>query len=185
MSTGEQTTPGPIQKAITEAIVARLQPLHLEIVNESYMHNVPKGSETHFKVLVVSDKFESLPLIKVCVLTLGAHFTMSFKLLTTSFNFSCLLFSGGRVRSDTGWSTISSRTNWTATLCTLYRSKPKVRRNGTKTIGWSRAQIAEAVSANDTVRWKQHAYIGCTPHTDARRHQHYAIRAAYQIHFNF
>lgn len=56
---------GPIQKAITDAIIARLQPLHLEIVNESYMHNVPKGSETHFKVLVVSDKFESLPLIRV------------------------------------------------------------------------------------------------------------------------
>ena len=28
------------------------------------MHNVPRGSETHFKVVVVSDKFVSLPLIK-------------------------------------------------------------------------------------------------------------------------
>ncbi|ELU17016.1 hypothetical protein CAPTEDRAFT_118429, partial [Capitella teleta] len=34
-------------------------PLHLEVINESYMHNVPKGSETHFKVIVVSDAFGS------------------------------------------------------------------------------------------------------------------------------
>lgn len=30
------------------------------------MHNVPKGSESHFKVLVVSEKFQDLSLIKVC-----------------------------------------------------------------------------------------------------------------------
>lgn len=58
---------GPIEKAITEAIVSELQPIHYEVVNESYMHNVPKGAETHFKVLVVSAKFESLPLIKVII----------------------------------------------------------------------------------------------------------------------
>ena len=29
-----------------------------QVINESYMHNVPKGSETHFKVVVVSGKFE-------------------------------------------------------------------------------------------------------------------------------
>lgn len=60
------STSGPIEKAITEAITSKLDPIHLEVVNESYMHNVPKGAETHFKVLVVSEKFESLPLIKVC-----------------------------------------------------------------------------------------------------------------------
>lgn len=59
---------GPIEKAITEAITEKLDPIHLEIVNESYMHNVPKGSETHFKILVVSNKFESLPLIKVTII---------------------------------------------------------------------------------------------------------------------
>lgn len=56
---------GPIEQAITEALQLKLEPIHLEVVNESYMHNVPKGAETHFKVLVVSEKFESLPLIKV------------------------------------------------------------------------------------------------------------------------
>lgn len=42
-----------------------LAPTHLEIINESFMHNVPPGSETHFKVLVVSEAFDGLPLIKV------------------------------------------------------------------------------------------------------------------------
>lgn len=56
---------GPVAEAITAAINEHLQPVHLEVINESYMHNVPKGAETHFKVLIVSDKFEDLPLIKV------------------------------------------------------------------------------------------------------------------------
>lgn len=47
------TDAGPISTAITESIRDNLQPIHLEVINESYMHNVPKGSETHFKVLVV------------------------------------------------------------------------------------------------------------------------------------
>ena len=34
-----------------------------QVINESHMHNVPRGSETHFKVLVVSDVFEGKPLI--------------------------------------------------------------------------------------------------------------------------
>lgn len=47
------TDAGPISTAITKSIRDNLQPIHLEVINESYMHNVPKGSETHFKVLVV------------------------------------------------------------------------------------------------------------------------------------
>lgn len=54
-----------MEEAIIATLKENLQPVHLEVVNESYMHNVPKGSETHFKVLVVSDKFDELPLIKV------------------------------------------------------------------------------------------------------------------------
>ncbi|XP_013103736.1 bolA-like protein DDB_G0274169 [Stomoxys calcitrans] len=63
MST-EVAVGGPVEKAIVTTLTSNLQPVHLQVVNESYMHNVPKGSETHFKVLVVSDKFEELPLIK-------------------------------------------------------------------------------------------------------------------------
>ena len=39
---------------------SHLSPRHLEVVNESHMHSVPRGSETHFKVLVVSEAFEGL-----------------------------------------------------------------------------------------------------------------------------
>jgi BolA protein len=37
---------------------------HLDITNESHMHNVPEGSESHFRVVVVSDAFSDQPLIK-------------------------------------------------------------------------------------------------------------------------
>ena len=36
-----------------------LFPVH-QVINESYMHNVPKGSETHFKVVVVSPEFNEV-----------------------------------------------------------------------------------------------------------------------------
>ena len=65
MSHATETDCGPIKLAITEALSKNLNPIHLEVINESYMHNVPKGSESHFKVLVVSDKFTDLALIKV------------------------------------------------------------------------------------------------------------------------
>ena len=58
------TTAGPIQMAIQQVLTEKLSPVHLEVLNESFMHNVPKGSESHFKVLVVSNQFEGLPLIK-------------------------------------------------------------------------------------------------------------------------
>ena len=34
------------------------------MINESYKHSVPTGSESHFKVVIVSDQFEGLPLIQ-------------------------------------------------------------------------------------------------------------------------
>lgn len=36
----------------------------LEVANESHMHNVAPGSESHFKVTIVSDEFDDLMLIK-------------------------------------------------------------------------------------------------------------------------
>jgi len=55
---------GPVQSTIQDKIKSSLQPVYLDVINESYMHNVPKGSESHFKVTVVSDAFEGKPLIK-------------------------------------------------------------------------------------------------------------------------
>jgi len=41
-----------------------LKPTHLEVSNESHMHNVPPGSESHFRVVVVTDLFDGLALVK-------------------------------------------------------------------------------------------------------------------------
>ncbi|WP_373054340.1 BolA family protein, partial [Thioalkalivibrio sp.] len=39
-----------MQETITRKLEERFAPEHLEVVNESHMHNVPPGSESHFKV---------------------------------------------------------------------------------------------------------------------------------------
>ena len=52
-----------IQEVIETKLHNEFEPTHLNVVNESYMHNVPAGSESHFKVVVVSDAFEGLRLI--------------------------------------------------------------------------------------------------------------------------
>lgn len=52
-----------LQSHITTKLKNQL-PLHfLEVINESYMHNVPPGSESHFKLVVVSDDFIGMRLI--------------------------------------------------------------------------------------------------------------------------
>ena len=43
-----------IQNKLTEALVLE----HLEVVNESHMHSVPPGSESHFKLVLVTPEFE-------------------------------------------------------------------------------------------------------------------------------
>ena len=48
-----------VQAIIETKIRESLLPSHLEVINESHMHNVPPGSESHFKVIVVSDVFEA------------------------------------------------------------------------------------------------------------------------------
>lgn len=49
-----------VQQQITEQLVQALAPLHLEVANESHMHSVPPNSETHFRVVVVSEAFSGL-----------------------------------------------------------------------------------------------------------------------------
>ena len=48
-----------IQNKLTETF----SPLHVEVVDESHMHNVPEGAESHFKVTLVSDQFDGKMLI--------------------------------------------------------------------------------------------------------------------------
>ena len=58
------TAAGPVESRITEKLQEAFQPvIHLQVLNESYMHNIPKGSETHFKVVVVSNHFENKNLV--------------------------------------------------------------------------------------------------------------------------
>jgi len=49
---------------IREKLQSALDPAHLEVINESHMHSVPANSETHFKLVIVSDKFAGESLIK-------------------------------------------------------------------------------------------------------------------------
>ena len=52
-----------IQSIIEQKLEQAFTPEFLEVVNESFMHNVPEGSESHFKVTVVSADFEEKRLI--------------------------------------------------------------------------------------------------------------------------
>lgn len=52
-----------IQSAIEDKLKNGLNVSHLEVINESGNHNVPDGSESHFKVVLVSDNFDGQTLI--------------------------------------------------------------------------------------------------------------------------
>ncbi|WNC67603.1 BolA/IbaG family iron-sulfur metabolism protein [Thalassotalea nanhaiensis] len=52
-----------IAAIIEQKLLAEFTPIYLEVNNESFMHNVPEGSESHFKVVIVSEKFEGQRLI--------------------------------------------------------------------------------------------------------------------------
>ena len=58
-----------VQSGIEHKIQGALRPVFLQVANESHMHNVPSGSESHFKVTVVSAEFDGkLPLARHRVL---------------------------------------------------------------------------------------------------------------------
>jgi len=60
-----------VQTAIQQKLAA-FEPAHLEVLNESHMHSVPKGSETHFKVVIVSARFDGLSAVRRHQLVYGA-----------------------------------------------------------------------------------------------------------------
>ncbi|XP_065296991.1 bolA-like protein 1 [Dermacentor albipictus] len=57
-------TTGPTESKILNKLKEALNPQELLVENESYMHNVPKGSETHFRVTIVSSAFEGKSLVQ-------------------------------------------------------------------------------------------------------------------------
>jgi len=52
------------QEKIEKLLKEAFEPKHFELVNESYMHNVPKGSESHFKAVIVSEHFAGKRLVQ-------------------------------------------------------------------------------------------------------------------------
>ncbi|MCH7554808.1 MAG: BolA/IbaG family iron-sulfur metabolism protein [Proteobacteria bacterium] len=53
-----------MQQTIEHKIAAGFAPAHLEVINESHMHSVPPGSESHFKLVIVSDRFRGEARVK-------------------------------------------------------------------------------------------------------------------------
>lgn len=52
-----------IEQGITDKLSQFFKPEHLEVINESNRHHVPPNSETHFKVVIVSEQFNDKRLI--------------------------------------------------------------------------------------------------------------------------
>ena len=53
-----------VQNQIEARISENLDVEHMTLENESHMHNVPAGSESHFKLILVSDVFEGKRLVQ-------------------------------------------------------------------------------------------------------------------------
>lgn len=53
-----------VQEKIEQKLKLAFSPVYLEVKNESHMHQVPDGAESHFKVTVVSANFEGKRLIQ-------------------------------------------------------------------------------------------------------------------------
>lgn len=53
-----------VEQELQDRFSAEFQPVFLSIENESHMHSVPANSETHFKVVMVSEKYIGLRSVK-------------------------------------------------------------------------------------------------------------------------
>ena len=54
------TAMGSIETSIRNKVLSAFQPAFIELENESSNHHVPPGSETHFKLILVSEKFQGV-----------------------------------------------------------------------------------------------------------------------------
>lgn len=55
---------GPMEKIVTDKLAGEFNTVVLQVTNESYMHSVPAGSESHFKVVIVTDQFSGKRLVQ-------------------------------------------------------------------------------------------------------------------------
>ena len=54
---------GSVEAAVQAKLQRELAPEYLNVVNESDKHNVPPGSESHFKLTIVASTFENKDLV--------------------------------------------------------------------------------------------------------------------------
>lgn len=54
---------GPLQTQIEKKLREQFQPTHIDLMNESHKHHRPIGAETHFKLQMVSNRFQRLKAI--------------------------------------------------------------------------------------------------------------------------
>lgn len=52
-----------LKALIEEKVTEALEPSHLEVINESRNHGAGPDAESHFKIIVVSDKFDGGSLV--------------------------------------------------------------------------------------------------------------------------
>ena len=52
-----------VKSYIEQKLNEHLTPVFLDVLDESHMHNVPDGAQSHFKVTVVSEQFNGSRLI--------------------------------------------------------------------------------------------------------------------------
>lgn len=52
-----------VQSEIENKLLNTFAPSFLEVTNESHMHNVPAGSESHFKIVLISNEFDKKMLV--------------------------------------------------------------------------------------------------------------------------
>jgi len=52
---------GPIENKIINSLINSMNVSSLKVLNESFMHNVPKDSESHFKIVIVSNDILDSP----------------------------------------------------------------------------------------------------------------------------
>ena len=52
-----------VEKIIEHTLSDNFNLIHLEVINESHMHSGP-NTESHFKVILVSDEFEDVKLVQ-------------------------------------------------------------------------------------------------------------------------
>jgi BolA protein len=58
------TQSNSLAQSIKERLTDSLKPVFIDVIDESHMHNVARGAQSHFKVILVANTFEGTPRIE-------------------------------------------------------------------------------------------------------------------------